>query len=218
MILDRPTRNARTCSLSLRSNLTAITLAVSLFAASSLCAQELRHWEGFGGFSYAHANLGEQSTLFLPRTQNYYGIHLATTFNPNRYMRLRLFDFAVQMGPTSNPEPPGLTADIRTFQMLLGPEFVLRSRRTSAFAHTLFGLTNTRLVERIGGYDVVPDLVARTNLAFGVGGGLDTRITRNFDYRLCEIDYIPTRLAGTWTNHVRISSGVVYRFGSPLSH
>lgn len=129
-MLDRRTRNARTCSRSLRSNLTAITLVVTLFAPASLCAQELRHWEGFAGFSYAHANLAGQSTLFLPRTQNYYGIHLATTFNPKTYLRLRLFDFAVQMGPTSNPEPRGMSADIRTFQMLLGPEFVLRSLRT----------------------------------------------------------------------------------------
>lgn len=182
------------------------------FSLQLIRAQEFPRWELFGGFSYAHVNLGQQSTTFLPTGQNYYGMHLNGSFNPRNYLRIILCDFSVQMGSTSTKLIPE-HADLRTSQVLFGPEFIRRSDKVAPFAHALVGITNTRLVSSLGGVDIVPDVARRTNLAFGVGGGFDARWTRLFAIRAVQVDYIPTRLAGSWENQFRVSSGIVFTFG-----
>ena len=102
--------------------------------------------------------------------------------------------------------------DLRTSQVLFGPEFVRRDDKSTAFAHALIGVTNTRLVSSIGGSDIIPDVARRTNLAFGFGGGLDFRLTRLIAVRAVQADYIPNRLSGTWETSFRLSSGVVFAF------
>ena len=174
-------------------------------------AQEYPRWEAFTGFSYARVNLGQQSSVFQPTDQNYYGMHFNGSFNPRSYLRIILCDFAVQLGGTTTNLSP-LKADLRTSQVLFGPEFVRRSEKSAIFAHTLFGLSNTRLVESLGGSDVVPDVASRTNLAFGVGGGFDIHLTQLLTVRAVQADFVPTRLAGNWENQFRVSTGVVFTF------
>lgn len=194
-----------------RTALFVLLFFLVLFAAGFLTAkaQVYPRGEGFVGFSYAHLNLGRQSALFEPTGQNYYGMQMNGSWNPNPYLRVILCDFGVEMGKTATTLP-GLKTDLRTSQVLFGPEFVRRAGRTAPFAHTLVGLTNTRLVSTLGGYDVVPDVAARTNLAFGVGGGLDVKWTKLITVRAVTADYVPTRIGGNWENHFRASSGVVF--------
>jgi hypothetical protein len=174
-------------------------------------AQQYPRWEAFTGFSYAHVNLGQQTSTFQPTDKNYYGLEVNGSFNPRSYLRIILCDFSVQTGGTTTNATP-LRADVRTSQVLFGPEFVRRSRKSAVFAHTLIGVTNTRLVGRLGGIDVVPDLANRTSLAFGVGGGIDIHLTSLLAIRAFQADYIPTRLSGTWESQFRASSGVVFTF------
>ena len=194
-----------------RTALFVLLFFLVLFAAGFLTAtaQTYPRGEAFAGFSYARLNLGQQAGLFEPTGQNYYGMQMNASFNPKPYMRILLCDFAAEMGKTAVSMRP-LRTDLRETQVLFGPEFVLRSGRTAPFAHTLVGLTNTRLVSMLGGYDVVPDVAARTNLAFGAGGGLDVRWTRLITVRVVAADYVPTRIGGNWENHFRTSSGVVF--------
>jgi len=174
-------------------------------------AQEYPQWEAFTGFSYARVNLGGQSAAFQPTGKNYYGLHINGSFSPRRYLRIILCDFAAQVGRTTINVAPE-HADVRTSQVLFGSEFVRRTAKSSLFAHTLIGVTNTRLVSTIGGHDIVPDLAGRTNLAFGLGGGIDLHLTHMLSVRAVQADYIPTRMAGTWENEIRLSSGVVWTF------
>jgi len=190
----------------------ATVLILLCFTVKLVRAQEYPRWELFGGFSYAHVNLGAQSTTFLPTGQNYYGMNLNGSFNPRSYLRIVLCDFSVQMGSTTTKLTPE-HADLRTSQVLFGPEFIRRSEKVAPFAHALIGITNTRLVSSLGGVDIVPDVARRTNLAFGVGGGFDIHWTRLLAIRLVQADYIPTRLAGSWENQFRVSSGIVFTFG-----
>jgi hypothetical protein len=47
-------------------------LIVGLFGVASLCrAQQYPRWEMFTGFSYAHVDLGQQSSTFQPTDKNY---------------------------------------------------------------------------------------------------------------------------------------------------
>ena len=189
-----------------------VLLLFFILTATSLrgYGQQYPRWEAFTGFSYAHVNLGPEAAIFQPTDQNYYGMHLNGSFNPRGYFRILLCDFSVQIGGTTvnvAPEHP----DVRTSQVLFGPEFVRRSGKTSAFAHTLIGITNARLVSRIGGSDIVPDLVNHTSLALGFGGGLDFHLSRMIALRV-QADYIPTHISGTWEHDVRMSSGLVWTF------
>lgn len=182
-----------------------------LWASRPAHAQHYPRWEAFTGFSYAHVDFGQQSVTFQPTGQNYYGMHVNASYNPRRYLRIILCDFGVQMGKTTiNLSPEH--ADLRTSQVLFGPEFVQRFSSSTVFAHALIGVTNTRLVSSIGGSDIIPDVARRTNLAFGFGGGVDFHLTRLLAIRAVQGDYIPARLSGNWENSYRISSGVVFTF------
>jgi hypothetical protein len=191
----------------------AVLIASFVFSVVSVPAraQQYPRWETFTGFSYAHVNLGQQTATFQPTDKNYYGLEVNGSFNPRSYLRIILCDFSVQMGGTTTNATP-LRADVRTSQVLFGPEFVRRSRKSAVFAHTLVGLTNTRLVGRLGGIDVVPDLANRTSLAFGVGGGIDIKLIPMLSVRAFQADYIPTRLSGTWESQFRASSGIILTF------
>jgi hypothetical protein len=93
---------------------------------------------------------------------------------------------------------------------LFGPELKIRSRKANSFAHALVGVTNTRFVET-DSFGTI-DLVRRTNLALGFGGGLDVNLKPRLAIRILQADYVPTRLAGKWQNDFRASIGVVFRF------
>jgi hypothetical protein len=187
-------------------------LLFSLCTQTPAYPQQYPRWELFTGFSYAHINLGPQAATFQPTDQNYYGMHINGSFNPRSYLRIIICDFSVQIGGTSiNIKPEH--ADVRTSQILFGPEFVQHTGKSTLFAHTLIGVTNTRLVASIGGHDIVPDLVNQTSLAFGLGGGVDFHVTRLVTIRAFEADYIPTRISGSWESHFRASTGVVATFG-----
>ncbi len=179
---------------------------------ASAYAQQFPRWEVFTGFSYAHVNLGEQTGTFQPTDKNYYGIHVNGSFNPRTYLRVILCDFSVQIGGTAAANLLPGKADVRTSQVLFGPEFIRRSRKSAAFAHALIGVTNTRLVGTIGGVDVIPDIANRTNLAFGVGGGVDFHLTHLLALRAIQADYIPTRLSGSWESDFRATTGIVFTF------
>jgi hypothetical protein len=90
---------------------------------------------------------------------------------------------------------------------------VYRGKKSAWFAHTLIGVTNTRLVGTLGGHDVVPDVVNRTNLAFGVGGGVDLQLNHLLALRAIEADYVPNLLSSKWEKHLRVSTGVVFTLG-----
>ena len=187
-----------------RAALVAILAATISLPAQ---AQQFPRAEVFGGFSYAHVNLGPQAGLFIPTDRNYYGIHLAVSFNPHKNIRLLLLDLGIQQGGTTNA-PPTFQPSILASQALFGPQFTVRDRKATGFAHALIGVTNTRLVETLPGGFV--DAVRQTNLAFGFGGGLDVHWTRSLAIRVFQADYVPTRLSGTWENHFRVSTGVVF--------
>ena len=190
----------------------ALIAVVSSAAAFSTRAQEYPRWECFGGFSYANVGLGSQASLFGPVSKNYYGIHLGVNFNPYRNFSVVLTDLGIQTRGSRIPPPfRHSNNEVDTSQWLFGPELKIRSRKANGFAHALVGVTNTRLVETdsFG----TSDLVRRTNLALGFGGGLDVNLSPRLAIRVFQVDYVPTRLGGKWQNDFRVGVGVVFRLG-----
>ena len=202
--------------------LRACVLAAMLASAEAIPAraQEFPRWEAFGGFSYANVGLGPQANLFGPVSKNYFGLHLGVKFNPHRNFSLVLTDLGIQSrGSTIPPVFRKSSNDVFTSQALFGPQFTIRTSKANGFAHALVGVTNTRLVETVS-YNSF-DLVRKTNLALGFGGGVDLNVSPRLAVRLFQADYVPTRLDGKWQNDFRVSVGVVFRFNyteRPRSH
>jgi hypothetical protein len=181
-------------------------------AAVPAHAQEFPRWECFSGFSYANVGLGPQANLFGPVSKNYYGFHLGVNLNPYRNFSVVLTDLGIQSRGSRVPPPfRHSNNSVVTSQALFGPELKIRTRKATGFAHALVGVTNTRLVET-DSFGTI-DLVRRTNLALGFGGGLDINLRPRLAIRLLQADYVPTRLLGKWQSDFRVSTGVVFRFG-----
>jgi hypothetical protein len=189
----------------------ALIVVLVSTAAFPVCAQEFPRLESFGGFSYANVGLGPQANLFGPVSKNYFGLHLGLNFNPYRNFSVVLMDLGIQSRGSRVPRLfRNSNNNVVTSQALFGPELKIRTRKGDGFAHALVGVTNTRLVETDSFGSI--DLVRRTNLALGFGGGLDVNLNPRMAIRILQADYVPARLAGKWQNDFRASIGVVFRF------
>lgn len=170
----------------------------------------------FVGYSYADVALGSQTGVFAPAGSSYNGYQIDATLDLRHRTGL-LVDFAQQTGRSTIPDPLGHEAYMTLYdtQLLIGPEFAMRSRKYDAFTHALIGLTRMSLNELKGYYVDDPDfksLATRTSLTLGGGGGIDRDWGDNLAVRLVQIDYIPNRLDGTWKAGLRLSTGIIFKF------
>jgi Outer membrane protein beta-barrel domain len=106
--------------------------------------------------------------------------------------------------------PPGLDSTMYTY--LFGPRYSFRQfGRVTPFAQALFG--GGRLNASSGGVNA-----GENGFAMAVGGGIDVPFHRHLALRLIQAEYLLTRFdlvtgASATQNNVRISAGLVFRFG-----
>jgi hypothetical protein len=107
--------------------------------------------------------------------------------------------------------PSGIDSTMDTY--LFGPRYTFRKvSRLTPFAEALLG--GGRLNASSGGISA-----GENGFSMAIGGGLDWPLRRRFSIRLVEADYLLTRFdrvtgASATQNNVRISAGLVFRFGS----
>jgi hypothetical protein len=107
--------------------------------------------------------------------------------------------------------PSGLTSTMYTY--LFGPRYTFRKlTRVTPFAQVLLG--GGRLNASSGGLNA-----GENGFSMAIGGGLDLPLRRRFSVRLIQAEYLLTRFdstsgASATQNDVRISAGLVFRFGS----
>lgn len=180
--------------------------------------------ELFVGYSYANLNLGSQSSLFVPAGHSFSGMQFDAKFNQRKYLAW-LFDVSGQWSHSRIPDPLGYETHMQldSTQLLAGPEFTLRTHKLNIFGHALLGFTRMSLSE-LNGYTwdagvYAPvqtpnyiNLVHRTNLAFGAGGGIERNWKNHFAFRLLQADYIPTRLDKKWQSQLRLGTGMIVKF------
>jgi hypothetical protein len=180
--------------------------------------------ELFVGYSYANLNLGSQSSLFVPAGRSFSGMQFEAKFNQRKYLAW-LFDVSGQWSHSKIPDPLGYETHMQldSTQLLAGPEFTLRTHKLNIFGHALVGFTRMSLSE-LNGYTwdagvYAPvqtpnyiNLVHRTNLAFGAGGGIERNWKKHFAFRLLQADYIPTRLDKKWQSQLRLGTGMIVKF------
>ncbi len=110
------------------------------------------------------------------------------------------------------------------YTYLFGPRFSYRHGRVTPFAQALFGGTHASSVTISGctGTPGCTPLGSENAFATAIGAGFDIRITHHVALRLIQGDFLLTHYRnllsadGTdrgWQKNVRLSTGVVFRFG-----
>jgi hypothetical protein len=80
-----------------------------------------------------------------------------------------------------------------------GPRYKFRGRRVEPYVHALFGVA------------IFEAEAARFSM--GLGGGLDVKVSDSVAIRAVQVDYAPIISGGGSIDNMRISAGVVFRFG-----
>ena len=107
----------------------------------------------------------------------------------------------------------------KVHNFLFGPQFSYPGGKIRPFAHFLLGmehldLTRSENVSSTGAGFIssaaLPESAGDNEFAVAMGGGVDYSIKHNLAWRL-EADYLTGQ--GTGQNHVRVSTGLVWRLG-----
>ena len=184
----------------------AFALALPVIAQ----AQEAPRVEVFSGYSYLRA---DDNNAGLDRDLNGFNVSGNITVL-GKWLGIKADvsgHYGQILGAAAIPD-----TDQRQFLFLFGPQFSLRkSGKIRPFAHTLAGFTRTTLKN-----DAISGDITDTGFAFAVGGGVDVKALSNkLSVRLFQADYVLTKFGDSSSsgsninNNVRISTGVVLRFG-----
>jgi len=180
--------------------------------------------ELFLGYSY----FGNVGTSAGNRIAYLHGGSTSLAINANRYLGL-VADFggyhADRFGPGAPPSGNIVDASGNVFTFMLGPRLSFRHDRVTPFVQALFGGVHASTVTLNGcsGIGCSP-LPSETAFTMTAGGGLDLNVNRHFAIRIIQAEYLMTRFgdrsssAGQTArqNDVRLSTGIVFRFGGKL--
>ena len=92
---------------------------------------------------------------------------------------------------------------------LVGPQFSYRAKRVTPFVRGLLGAATAKSKLTVGNQSFE---VSDTNFSYGVGGGLDIRVSKHVAVRAIQADYIHTSAFGEGQHNGRLSFGVVLGF------
>jgi hypothetical protein len=184
----------------------AVLLATSFLQAGAIRAQQatglVPQFEVAGEYSYIRSNPGNSNDPF-----NLHGGIASFSYNFNdRFSVVSEFNAARFTGL-----PNGVSSTMYTY--LFGSRVSLRkSGRWSPFVQALFG--GGRLNASSGGVNA-----GENSFAMALGGGIDLHLHSHLSFRLLQANYLLTRFNGAagnseTQNDLRISSGIVLRFGS----
>ncbi len=102
-----------------------------------------------------------------------------------------------------------VTGQLEEFNFMIGPEYTYEWKGMKLYGHGLFGKARTRL-RQPGTTQVEPSSLSR---AIAVGGGVDIPFKGRFSVRPIQADYLITEEFNQTQHSIRLSTGLVYRFG-----
>jgi opacity protein-like surface antigen len=152
-------------------------------------AQNTPEAEVFGGFS-----------TYLNSPQTMHGWNASIIGNVNHYLGIK-GDFS---GFYKTKD--GLRLRLHTFTV--GPQLSSRkNRKILPFVHALFGVAHASA----GFQDLA---YSNSSFAMNFGGGMDWVVHKNVAIRVIQTDLLVTYLGRDASTDGRISTGIVFRFGS----
>ena len=182
------------------------SMCVFLFATPA-CAQvptgATPQFDLSGGYAYTRGNSSVSSSFDLN------GGTASFTYHFREHLAF-VGDFGAYRFSDAGP---GLTSTMYTY--LAGPRLPLHRKHEGRFAPFVQVLAGAaRLNASAGGIDA-----GENSFAIAAGGGLDLSASHHFAFRVVEAEYLLTRFphpdgSSATQNNVRLSAGLVFRFGS----
>lgn len=192
-----------------------VMLVALLFLGFStiVMAQDKPKAEVFGGYSYLHTSDNGFST-------NFNGASGSVAINANEWFGV-VGDFGYyHASPDISAIAvvlPGVngSASLNTFSFLFGPKIAMRgNEKFTPFAQALFGGAHQTTSLDVTGFPSTS--TSETAFAMALGGGFDVKVAKSVAIRLVQAEYVLTKFndgANNRQNSVRISTGLVFRFG-----
>lgn len=190
----------------------AIVVALlTLGLATASMAQENPKAEVFGGYSYLRTSEGGVDL-------NSNGASGSFSFNPSAPLGL-VADFGYYHASPNVSSlivvlPISTDVSVNTFSYLFGPKLAIRSHeKVTPFVQALFGGAHQKTTVKVSGISVSD---SESAFAMALGGGIDVKATTNVAIRLVQAEYVLTKFTdgdNNRQNSLRISAGVVFRFG-----
>ena len=197
-----------------------ILTCTSLAAAQS---DDYKKVEFYGGYSYQLIgnDLDDDDVILDP--ESFRGFNTSITGNVSRYFGLK-FDFSghfksrpITFGPVVN----GIDVDSSRYTYLGGVQLKNNSSEATfkPFVHALVGATHVRNRVKINDnfcIAIAPtpcpaDFTEKdTGFAAALGGGVDIRASDRIDFRIFQVDYIPTRLFDGRQQTIRLGIGITF--------
>lgn len=179
-------------------------------------------YEWFAGYSYDRS-----VPMSRPQNRLAWASGFSTSLAINLNQRLGIVvDGAyyrdTKFGPNAAPAGGVVGASGNLFTLMTGPRFSFRHPRFTPFVQGLFGMAYDGKVQlsNCSGFGCTP-LRQESSYTLALGGGLDITLTHQLALRLFQLEYAPTRFrdptsptgALAWQNDMRLSTGLVFRFG-----
>ena len=169
--------------------------ALFLVLTVSAAAQDYPKAEVFGGYSYLHVS--ELGTGF-----NFNGASGSIAVNLNHSVGI-VGDFGGYHNGNSG-------VSTSTFTYLFGPKFAYRgNERITPYFHVLLGGAHVSAsFSGVSGSD--------SAFALAFGGGADVKVASHVAIRVIQVDYLLTKFNdgdNDRQNNVRVSAGIVFRWG-----
>lgn len=174
-----------------------LTVAILLFSGSAMAQtkSKLPAIETFGG--YSHLSFQSGGLGFADHTQMN-GWHGAVSL-PELYNGL---------GVTA--EVSGDYArEIEQFNYMIGPQYSWDFKNLRFTGHGMYGRAQTRV--RLPGSTFAEPSDRHRSIAFG--GEVDYQASNRISIRIIQADYLVTSAFGGTQDNVRISTGLIFRFG-----
>ncbi len=163
-----------------------------LFVPFAATAQQTPKTEVFGGYSNLVANVSGPSF-------NLNGLDFSVAENVNSWFG-GVLDFTSHFGTEAGNK-------VNTQTIAYGPVFSYRKHpNVVPFARGLLGAVR-------GSADYLDISKPAWQFAVVAGGGLDVKLTDKVALRLIQADYVMTRFSATRQDNIRLSAGIVLRFG-----
>ncbi len=201
------------------------------FLAGMAHAQTYPAVEAYASFAMSHSAYG-QDRINAP------GVQFSGAYNPLRFLRL-VGEFSGQFHGT-DVYWDSKKLKLRDYQLLFGPEFVLRNKsRFTPFVHVMAGYARRNFAWPTGqyscsgyGYSCSENentIVRDAGAAVAFGGGLDIDVHPMISIRAIQFDYIRAHLnrdhlqlvpdgslpplSTSWQKNYRFGVGIVFRIG-----
>jgi hypothetical protein len=170
----------------------ALIFLALLIPPVSALAQQTPQVEVFGGYSNLTSNLN--ATNF-----NLSGFNVSVTENLNSWFG-GVLDFSSHNGTEA-----GFKTNMQT--LMYGPVFAYRKHPSFVpFVHGMAGVVR-------GGPEYLNISMPEYRVGLVAGGGVDLKVSQRVSLRLIQADYLMTRFSSARQDNIRLSVGIVLRFG-----